>query len=443
MSHHFERGQLLLTQNRPALAAEEFRAALAEEPNDAQSHALLAQCLLDLNDPSAALREADEAVRCAPLHFLPHTIKAAVLLKLDRLAEAEIAATEAVSNDPFTAWPFGVLANVRFARNNWAGCLEAANRGLLLDPTDAGCLSLRTMANLRLGRKADAAFSAETALRHDPNDPFAHVAEGWRRMHVGEAKGACEHFRIALRLDPTNEGARIGMIEALKARYWVYRRYSLFQLWLSRQDGQYQWFLILGLFFLMRALSTIRRQNPELDLLIVPLMVALVLFGLMTWMGNGLFNLLLLFHPLGRRALNRAEKREGAWLGGLLLVGLGGFATIELRTHLASDPRGEVFILYVGLATLLSALMSVFSVAGWYRVATGWPRRVLVAALLAAWCLWGVQLFLTLDVIRSDTEGALRAAVAAWRQGSDVQFWATIGTAIGVNILTMKYPNRD
>lgn len=442
MSHHHERGHLLYQQGRYRQAADEFRAALADDPKDAEAHAFLADCLLELHDHDAALREADEAVRLAPLHFLTHTVRAGVLHRMDRHEEAEAAALEAISNNTYSSWPFSVLASVRFGRGNWLGCLEATSSGLALDPNNAACLSLQTMANLRLGRKADAAFSAETALRNDPNDAFAHVADGWRRMHLGDAKGACGAFRTALRLDPTSPAARVGMIEALKARYWVYRQYSLFQLWLGRQNSQFQWFIILGVFFLMRAMSTVMRQNPGLKPVLLPLMVAFVLFGLMTWMGSGLFNLLLLFHPLGRTALSRAEKREGYWLGGLLLVGLGGFAAVELNDVLTADDRGQVACLYLGLAAILSALMSVFAVAGWYRVAVGWPRHLTTAALAVAWALWAVQLYLTLDVIGCTNLGELRAAVAAWRQGSDVQLWTTLGTAIGVNVLMASHPNR-
>lgn len=443
MTHHHERGHLLYQQGRYRQAADEFRAALAEDPKDAEAHAFLAECLMELKEPEAALREADEAVRCAPLHYLPHTVKASVLHRLDRYEEAEASALEAISNNTYSSWPFSVLANIRFSRGNWLGCLEATGRGLALDPNNAVCLSLQTMANLRLGRKADAAFSAETALRNDPNDAFAHVAEGWRRMHAGDAKGACEHFRTALRLDPTSAAARVGMIEALKTRYWVYRQYSLFQIWLGRQSGQFQWFIILGVFFLMRTLSTVMRQNPELKPVLVPLMVAFVLFGLMTWMGSGLFNLLLLFHPLGRKALSRSEKREGYWLGGLLLVGLAGLASTELATTIFPPKSDEALTAVIlGLDTLFAALLSVFAVAGWYRVAAGWPKLALSLALLGAWVMWGVIAALLANLLANSGLPGVDAAADALRSGLEVQTWATIGTAIGANVLMASHPDR-
>lgn len=450
MPHHHERGHLLYQQGRYRQAADEFRAALAGDPNDAEAHAFLAECLSELSDPDGALREAEEAVRLAPLHFMTHTVKASVLHRLDRYEEAEASALEAISNNIDSTWPFSVLANIRFSRGNWLGCLEATGRALTLDPNNPVCLSLQTMANLRLGRKADAAFSAETALRNDPNDPFAHVAEGWRRMHAGDAKGACEHFRTALRLDPTSTAARVGMIEALKARYWVYRQYSLFQLWLSRQSSQFQWFVILGLFFLMRLLSATAHRQPALKVVITPVMIVLVAFGLMTWMGSGLFNLLLLFHPLGRQALNRAEKREGFWLGGFLLLGLAGVGVAEFVPPLVEGPptgplsaamRG-VGVMFAGLATMIAALASVFAVAGWYRLATGWPKRVATAALAVAWVLWAVVLALIAVLLGCETPDEALAALAALKRGSEFHLWYSFGVAVGMNVLMASHPDR-
>ena len=441
MSHHFERGRLLYTQGRYALAADEFRAALADDPNRAEPHSYLAQCFLELGDTAGALREADEGVRLAPLHFLPHTVKAMVLHKMDRYAEAEASATEAVSNDPFAAWPFAVLANVRFSRNDWAGCLEAATRGLALDPTDAGCLSLRTLANLRLGRRADAAFSAETALRNDPNDPFAHVAEGWRRMHVGDAKGACEHFRTALRLDPTSAAARAGMIEALKARYWVYRQMVRFQLWMARLGAGGQVAVLIGLLLLPRLLGRVADENPVLVPVLVPLLIAVAVFAVLTWAASGVFNLALLFHPLGRQALTRGERREGWWTGGCLLTAV--VAVVGWAFAPDLDLRyGRDVLRVLAQDLLMTAIAGGLAVCGWYRAATGWPKRVLTLVLGAVTGLFGVSVFILADGCSADSVEEFRASVRAYRELESVAEWRVLAVAVLVNYLLLRHPQR-
>ncbi|MDB5311521.1 MAG: tetratricopeptide repeat protein [Gemmataceae bacterium] len=61
---------------------------------------------------------------------------------------------------------------------------------------------------------------AQPGLRHRRPPPYY---GGWALLHARQPAEALTHFREALRLDPTNEWARDGLIEALKARYWVYR----------------------------------------------------------------------------------------------------------------------------------------------------------------------------------------------------------------------------
>ena len=57
---HIQRATLLLQQNRPELAADSLRQALALDPNHARAHALLGFCLAMNRDKLAeATREAE------------------------------------------------------------------------------------------------------------------------------------------------------------------------------------------------------------------------------------------------------------------------------------------------------------------------------------------------------------------------------------------------
>ena len=131
-------------------------------------------------------------------------------------------------------------------------------------------------------------------------------------------------------------------------------------------------------------------------------------------------------------------------LGGLLVLGLAGFAAGVLATDLFPNGSDESLVItLVGLDTMLAALASLMAVSGWYRVATGWPRLVLTLALAAAWVIWAVIVLLVNDLLGSETDGAIRAAAAALKQGQEAQLWFTIGTAVGANILMASHPNRD
>lgn len=66
MTAHYDRALLLYQQSRCDLAEQELHQALADEPNDARAHALLALCLCDRKDYPAAMREAEEAIHLGP-----------------------------------------------------------------------------------------------------------------------------------------------------------------------------------------------------------------------------------------------------------------------------------------------------------------------------------------------------------------------------------------
>ena len=46
---------------------------------------------------------------------------------------------------------------------------------------------------------------------------------GWLALHSKDHKKALEHFKQALIYFPFNDHAKVGMVEALKAKYWCYR----------------------------------------------------------------------------------------------------------------------------------------------------------------------------------------------------------------------------
>src|SRR3982750_3819735 len=92
----FQRGSVLYEQGRHDMAAAEFRRVLAEDPDYAPAHALLALCLGRTDQKEEALREADEAVRLAPDMAFCHFVRGYALLAADRAREAEEAARTAI-----------------------------------------------------------------------------------------------------------------------------------------------------------------------------------------------------------------------------------------------------------------------------------------------------------------------------------------------------------
>src|SRR5262249_16847114 len=181
-----------------------------------------------------------------------------------------------------------------------------AESGLEIEAEHLTCANLRAMALNRLGREDEAGRALEDALAQDPENALTHANRGWTALQRGEAQKALEHFRESLRLDPTNDWARSGMVEALKARYFVYRLMLKYHFFMSRRSGRSQWFVLIGLYLVAR---------------IIPfLFIPYLIFVFLSWTSDPLSNLLLRLNRYGRMLLTKGEIAASNLVGGLLLT---------------------------------------------------------------------------------------------------------------------------
>ena len=366
----YQRAQLLLAQRRYADAERELRQALAADPTFAEAHALLAEALLDQQRLDDATAEAGLAITQDPELELGHFVMARVLLARNRPDEAEQAVLRAIQVMPYPR-SFGLLAATRFERRDWPGALRAADEGLTVDPEDAGCLNLRAMALRQLGRHNDADRTLAGALEADPDDSYAHANRGWSELHRGRPREALVHFQEALRLDPSNEHARAGLVEAMKARYLLYRIVLGYFLWMGRLQQSAQFAIVIGGWVGYNVLRNVARNNPEWKWVTWPLIGAYVAFVWMTWLAGPLMDLALRLHPVGRHALS-ADQRRRANLVGALLLAAGGAAAAGLATGVTPLLPLAGFI---AIATLPASLI--------FGADAGWPRLVLALMTLS------------------------------------------------------------
>ena len=357
-------------QSRYALAESEARRALADDPDNAVAHALLSQCLLNLDNYPEAADEAGRAIAADPALPFAHFAAAAVAAARNRYPEAEAAATEAIRLDPTNAQNYSLLAAIRAEQEQWVGALRAADAGLEHDPEHAGCTNVRAMALTRLGRKAEAAATLDGALARDPDNAFAHANRGWALLHERKPKDALHHFREALRLDPDLDYARAGIIEAIKARYWVYRQVLGYFLWLSRLSPQARWGVVIGLLVLQQVIAGTARANPDLEPYLFPVLVGYLAFVLTTWVAVPLSNLFLRLNRFGRLALSPDQTAGANLVGGALVV------TVACLVYaVAADAPFDApgWFGALGFALLMMPLSVV------YAVSPGWPRRAMAA----------------------------------------------------------------
>ncbi|HEV3167476.1 MAG TPA: tetratricopeptide repeat protein [Isosphaeraceae bacterium] len=404
MSATFDRALVLYHQNRYDLAGRELRMELAQDPDNGLAHAVLALCLVQGKALDEAQREAEEAIRLAPTLPFSHYALATILYERHKLKPAEAAIAQAIQLDPGDADLFSLLAAIRFNRRRWADALEAAEQGLMLEPEHVDCNNLRAMALIKLGRKQEAGATIQTALARDPENAITHANQGWALLEQSNQRGALEHFRESLRLDPQNEWARLGIVEALKARHLIYRVMLRYFLWMAKLSGKAQWAVLLALVFGQSVLKQVGEQNPKLAPMIGPVLFLVFAFLVLTWIADPLFNLLLRLNRFGRLTLSREQIVASNWLGGFLLAALASLvASIALA---AFAPRPAVRLLMVALELGLLVL----PVSATFKCQAGWPRWVMAAFTLGlTLCGPGVDL-LRLFV----TDGALLEHLKAY-----------------------------
>jgi tetratricopeptide (TPR) repeat protein len=383
---------------------------------------MLALCLLQREDWPGAAAEADHAVGAAPDLPFAHYVRARVLHGRGRHEEAEAAVAEAIRLDGQNPDYFWLAGAIQYERRRWAAALSLAEQGLAADPEHAGCVNLRAMALVNLGRRDEAGRAIGAALARDPDNAITHANQGWALLHQGDHRKALEHFREALRLKPELEWARAGIVEALKARNFVYRWMLRYFLWMSRLSSQAQWGIILGGFFGYRLLAVVAEQHQGAAPFARAVMIAYVGFAVMTWLADPLFNLLLRLNRFGRLALSRRQVLTSNFIGGLLLAAL-----VALAAGLIRD---ETRLLL--LALVLGLLM--LPVSGAFRVPPGWPRAVMIAACcgLALMGLSAVGLMFLVRGYTNDTPHLLMGVSSLLLTGFT---WGILATTIGYNFL--------
>lgn len=418
MSAHLQRALLLMEQSRSELAEQELRQHLGLSPEDPYAHALLALCLSRREDYAAATEEAKAAIARAPDMAFAHYALASILHDRNRPKEALAVIGEAIRLEPDDADFFSLLAVIHFDLHQWAEALTAAERGLALDPEHVHCTNLRAMALVRLGRKQEAGQTIDSALARDPENALSHANQGWTLLEKGDHRKALEHFREALRLDPGLDWARLGIVEALKARHFIYGVVLRYFLWMAKLTPGAQWGVIIGGYVGFKTLGTVAKTHPQWGVFIWPLLIAYVGFALLTWIGDPLFNLLLRLNRFGRLALSREQTITSNWVGACILLSLLGLGAALATGHPAAILTGLVgFVLLIPLSSI-------------YRCAKGWPRQAMTI-YTAALALVGFG-----SIALSFTEGQVFNVLGT------VFLIGAIGSGWVANILASMSPKR-
>ena len=349
----------------------ELRRLVEADEDDAPTRSLLALCLTELEHFDEALAQARHAADDAPEEPFCVWTLGSVLVARQRFTEALPHALNAVQLAPEDADHWALCAQCHVGLGQWREALAATDHGLQRDEDHIGLSNLRALALLHTDRssEADQAYIDASALSTD--NAFARAGRGWAALQAGRSPDtAMAHFYRALQIDPHSDWAKTGLLAALKARNPVYRLMLRYFLWSGSLTPRTRLFIMFGGIVAFGRLRALARAEPELVPVIYPLLGAWLLFVLLSWTADPLFDFLLRLDKEGRTLID-AERR----LASSLVVG-------TIAAAIATGVTG--FALDVESLQLL-ALVLVFLViplAGTFQCEPGWPRTTMAAFVL-------------------------------------------------------------
>ncbi|MFM2438090.1 MAG: hypothetical protein RLZ55_907, partial [Actinomycetota bacterium] len=376
MSDHLARARLLLQQSRPAEAEREAGLAVALAPDQPDAHLLLALSRIDQDKQAGALEAARTAVGLMPAASPGHYVHALILHRSARPQEALAAVQESIRLDPDDTDSFALQAAIHLQCGNAKEALGAADQALRLHPENTAAANCRAMALVRLGRKAEAMVTVDHALARDPENALSHANQGWNCLHRNDPRQSQEHFREALRLDPELDYAREGMLEALKARNFVYRAMLIYFLRMSRLSETYQWIVIAGTFFGSRILGQLALKHPEHRLLWWLILGIFYGFVYLTWTAQPMFNLFLRLDRFGRHVLSREQRIASNGFAPFFLA-----AAAATGWFLVADSDLSFFAMFM-LAALSICVATTMARASYARWGLGAATGLLAVAAL-------------------------------------------------------------
>lgn len=348
MQQLIQRAELLLRQNKAAEAKEVLSQVMTQFPNEPRVLGLMAHAHLQLNQLDQAIELLNQAISFEPDNDYHFYLRAASQISKTRYDEAENDLKEAIRLNPREAEYFGMIATLKINRKDFESGLNYAERGLELDAENLTCLNSRSAALAKLNRREESVSTLEGALKEDPNNPFTHANYGWIELEKGDHRKALKHFQEALKSDPNLQYAQHGMIQALKARYFLYRLFLTYAFWMSNLSGKLQWGVILGFYFGYRLLRSVSRNNPEWTPFLQPILVLLAIVALSTWIINPISNLFLRLNQYGRHLLDEREKMSSNLVALCAITSLFG-----LGFYLFVDPSIGLALLVFGFAMMI------------------------------------------------------------------------------------------
>lgn len=345
---YLERADLLLNQGRPKEAEEWIKKVLEAEPENDYALSVLARCYLNSKQLDKGIEVIKQAISIDP--EIPHYYYLAAFgyYQKNERAPAIHFLDKAIELNPYYAEYFGLYAFLHIDENEFKEALNKANEGLAIDAGNITCLNARSTALNKLRMTDDAINTMQDALAMDPDNEFTHATVGWNYLEKGKHTNAANHFREALRIDPNYLNAKTGLKEALKSKIPPYRWLLQYSFWLRNKGKQFRWIFLFGIFFGVRIIVALSKENSGFENVGLLVGGLYLLFAAASWIINPLANSFLLIHKEGKYALTDSEKWNA--ISFLLCVVAG--ISVMLVSIFVSDKEWSGDFIIAGLVVL-------------------------------------------------------------------------------------------
>jgi tetratricopeptide (TPR) repeat protein len=384
---------VLLAQGRYQRAEEILERLLATGYEDNDLFRMMAVAKMGLKKDGQAEELCRMIIARAPNEAFAFYLLSTIRGRERNFAEAINNLDDAIKLDPTNTNFHAFKANLLLQTKDYADALSAANVSISLDAENIDGLNARASALIGLNRKAEAFETIEKSLATDPNNADTHANMGWGLLHRGLSDQALTHFKAALKEEPLNEYAKEGMLEAMKAKFPVYRYFLMLMLWLGRLKGNNQWAVIIGGYILYRILFSLAESYEALQPVLFPVIGLMVLFFISSWIFSPLMNLYLLTNAYGKFTLSDHQKSSARWVGVALLT-----SVLSLIFYLLFDNQGLLSFAFFAFAMMipLGTMFNPISKSG---------RQKLV------WVTIVIAIFVILDSILAISNGTFMSSI--------------------------------
>jgi tetratricopeptide (TPR) repeat protein len=184
------------------------RVGVAETPQDAQSHALLAHAARANGDPTTALSAISRAVLLAPDDAALHFQRAGFLLGEHKFNEAKAALSRSIDLDPNQFDAYIAQAQIAVGRGDYDEAERLQRLAARIAPDHPW---VKTVAGIVASFRGDGVRAQSLltqASAQAPNDPQVLYALGFAHMKQGQLGFAEQTFRRVIELSPNMNSLR-------------------------------------------------------------------------------------------------------------------------------------------------------------------------------------------------------------------------------------------